>query len=97
MNTVKVSVVYAVPDAATEVELNLAGGATVGDALRSAELASRHPEIDFTRCALGIFGRRVNRDTVLNDGDRVEIYRPLLADPKDSRRLRAEKRKRRSG
>ena len=84
------SVVYALPDRATEVELTLPSGATVADALEKSGLSVLHPEVDTMRCPVGIFGRRVQRDGVLADGDRVEVYRPLVAEPKDARRRRAK-------
>jgi len=89
--SISVSVVYALPGNATEIQLELPAGATVADALARSRIARRHPEIDFARAATGIFGRKVRRDAVLADGDRVEIYRPLLADPKESRRRRAKR------
>jgi len=92
MKRIRVSVVYALPDAATEIELSLTGRSTVADALRSSGLEARHPELDLKRCAIGVFGRRVEPSTVLSDGDRVEIYRPLLADPKSARRRRSRQR-----
>ena len=89
MNSIIVTVVLALSDGATEVELRLPTGATVSDALARSGLASRHPRIDLARAPVGIFGRRVERERILADGDRVEIYRPLIADPKDARRRRA--------
>jgi len=88
LTAIRVTVVIAWPDQATEVALALPPGATVADALAESRLASRHPEIDVARSAVGIFGRRVARDRVLADGDRVEVYRPLVADPKEARRRR---------
>jgi len=88
---ITVSVVFALPERATEIELALPAGATVGEAIARSRIAERHPEVDFSRAATGVFGRRVRRDAVLADGDRVEIYRPLLADPKDARRQRAKR------
>lgn len=83
-----VTVVLAWPDEATEVELRLPAGATVADAIEQSGVAGRHPRIDVAHAAVGIFGRRVERDRILSDGDRVEVYRPLVADPKDARRRR---------
>ncbi len=80
---------YALPEGASEIALELAPPACVADALRESRIGERHPEIDVARCDVGIFGRRVGRDALLADGDRVEIYRPLQADPKASRRARA--------
>jgi len=92
MTRIRVSVVYALPDAATEIELSLPAGSTVADALQGSGLGARHPEADLARCATGVFGRRVARDTVLADGDRVEVYRPLIAKPGDLRLQRARRR-----
>ena len=89
MSAITVTVVYALPDRATEIEVRLGAGATVADALTKSGLASLHPGLDLARSPVGIFGRRVERNRVLVDGDRVEIYRPLMADPKNARRKRA--------
>jgi len=88
---ITVSVVYALPERATEIELELPAGATVAEAIARSRIEERHPEVDLARAAVGLFGRRVRRDAVLADGDRVEIYRPLLADPKEARRRRAKR------
>jgi putative ubiquitin-RnfH superfamily antitoxin RatB of RatAB toxin-antitoxin module len=88
---IAVTVVLALSDSATEVALRLPTGATVSDALAQSGLAALHPELDVAGAPIGIFGRRVERDCVLADGDRVEIYRPLIADPKDARRRRARR------
>jgi uncharacterized protein len=88
MRRIAVTVVYALPDAATEIEVELPGGATVADALELSGLASRHPEANIARGPVGVFGKRVDRSTMLADGDRVEVYRALLADPKEARRKR---------
>ena len=94
MSTISVTVVYALPESAIEVDVMLPSGATVADALERSRLAAIQPEIDLACCAVGIFGRRVERDQVLADGDRVEVYRPLAAEPKDARRRRAHGRDR---
>lgn len=86
---IRISVVYALPDRVTEVALQLALGATVGDAIEGSGLAARHPEVDFTGSRVGIFGKRADRSSVLADGDRVEVYRALVADPKEGRLRRA--------
>jgi hypothetical protein len=54
-------------------------------------MAALHPDIDVATVPVGIFGRRVERDRILTDGDRVEIYRPLVADAKEARRRRARR------
>jgi len=89
VSVIAVSVVYALLERATEIELTLPSGATVADALEKSGLTDLHPEIDPMRCPVGVFGRRVQRHRVLADGDRVEVYRPLVAEPKEARRRRA--------
>jgi len=76
-------------DRAIEIPLRLPRGATVSDALAQSGLAALHPELDVAAAPVGIFGRRVESKRALADGDRVEIYRPLVADPKTARRKRA--------
>jgi putative ubiquitin-RnfH superfamily antitoxin RatB of RatAB toxin-antitoxin module len=92
MSAITVTVVYALPEGATEIELTLSAGATVAEVLDRSGLAARHPEIDLARCPVGVFGRRVGRDRALAEGDRVEVYRPLIAEPKDARLRRAKRR-----
>ncbi len=90
----RVEVVYAVSaDEQCVVAVELAAGETVESAVRASGLLSRYPAIDLTRNAVGIFGERVTLDRVVEDGDRVEIYRPLIADPKEARRARVGKKK----
>jgi putative ubiquitin-RnfH superfamily antitoxin RatB of RatAB toxin-antitoxin module len=89
MSAIAVTVVYALPGQAIEIDLHLNEGATVAEAIERSEIAARFPET--ANAPVGIFGKRVARDARLTAGDRVEIYRPLLADPKDSRRRRARR------
>lgn len=85
----RVGVVYAASaDEQSVVAVELAAGATVENAIRASGLLLRYPEIDLAQNAVGIFGERVTLDRVVEDGDRVEIYRPLVADPKEARRRR---------
>ena len=92
MKRITVSVVYALPAGATEIELDLPAGSSVAEALARSDIAARHPEIDLAAMTVGVYGVRVAFDTELADGDRIEIYRPLQADPKDLRRRRALRR-----
>jgi putative ubiquitin-RnfH superfamily antitoxin RatB of RatAB toxin-antitoxin module len=73
---------------AEELGLTLPAGATLGEALRASGVLERHPQFDPARQAVGIWGRVCALDTVLKEGDRVEIYRPLQVDPKEARRRR---------
>lgn len=86
---ITIEVVYALPDEQLIIPLTVPHGTTARQAIVLAGLPVRHPEIDAARSTVGIFGRVVANDTVLGDGDRVEIYRPLVADPKQARRRRA--------
>jgi putative ubiquitin-RnfH superfamily antitoxin RatB of RatAB toxin-antitoxin module len=94
MEKLRVEVVYALPHTQHVRVVILAAGATVADALAAAEVHVRHPEIDPARQPVGIFGRRVRLEHRLCNGDRVEIYRALVADPRVARRRRAGKGKR---
>lgn len=86
-----VEVAYAFPETQFLLALTVAPGTTVRQAIEQSGIRSLHPEIDPSRAAAGIFGRVAGLDTVLKDGDRVEIYRDLIADPKNRRRARARK------
>lgn len=92
MKPINVTVVYALPAGATEIELELPAGSSVADALARSGIGARHPEVDLTVSPVGVYGVRVALDKVLADHDRVEIYRPLLADAKELRRRRASRR-----
>ncbi len=85
----RVEVVYAGPAGAVRRELLLNAGCTVRDAVRASGLLESWPEIDLARNRVGIFGSLAPPDAPLRDGDRVEIYRPLIADPQEARRRRA--------
>ena len=92
----EVEVVYALPETEDAVRLRVGPGATAADAVRMSGMLERHPEIDLARNKLGVYGKVVAAETPLTDGDRVEVYRPLVMDPKEARRRRAlKKRKRR--
>ena len=76
---------------ALEVCVDVAIGSTVLDAIRGSGLLERFPEIDISSQSVGIWGRVCALDVVVAGGDRIEIYRPLLVDPKEARRLRARR------
>lgn len=86
----RIEVVYASPERQWQGELKLAVGTTLRQAVQAAVGASLIPDEAIDPARLGIFGRRVSADTVLTDGDRIEIYRPLTLDPKEARRRRAQ-------
>lgn len=85
----KVSVAIALPGRQEVIELELESGATLADAIAAARLEERFPGIDFGAMRTGVWSRAAKPSAVLRDGDRVELYRPLKADPKDMRRSRA--------
>jgi putative ubiquitin-RnfH superfamily antitoxin RatB of RatAB toxin-antitoxin module len=91
--TIGVEVVYAAFDRQELLTLDVPVGTTVQAAVVASGIAQRFAGLDLAQCSLGVFGRVVNdpEQRQLHDGDRIEIYRPLLADPKEVRRLRAEK------
>jgi uncharacterized protein len=85
----RIFVAIALPTRQEVVEVDLPEGATVADAIVASKLESRFAGIDLGTVDVGVWGNRVERDLVLRDGDRVELYRALKADPKDQRRRRA--------
>lgn len=85
-----VEVLYALPDTQTLISLCVPAGTTVMQAIERSRILESHPEIDFARNKLGVYGKLTKGDAILRDRDRVEIYRPLIADPKEVRRKRAE-------
>ena len=84
-----IEVIYALPTKQQLVRLQLPTGSTVRQAIEASGLLQKHSEIDLTRNKIGIFAKLGKLDTVLRDRDRVEIYRPLIADPKEVRKQRA--------
>lgn len=87
--TIAVEVVFALPGHQELVLVAIENGATVADAIAQSDLARKFPNERFDELQTGIWGRVVPREHVLNDGDRVEIYRPLERDPRDARRILA--------
>lgn len=90
---IEIEVVYAAVDRQALRSISVTPGTTVRAAVLASDIASEFPELNLRECSLGIFGKVVaDPDTrVIEAGDRIEIYRPLLADPKEVRRLRAAK------
>ena len=85
----KVEVVYALREEQILIALEVEEGTTVRQAIERSGIVQRAPGIDLA--SVGLFGRAVPLDTPLKDGDRVEIYRPLIADPRQARRERAKR------
>lgn len=88
---IRVEVVYALPEKQYLRKLTLEEGATIEQAIQASGLLELREDIDLQKNKVGIYSRPAKLTDTLNDGDRVEIYRPLIADPKELRRKRAEK------
>ena len=86
-----IEVAYALPATQVIIPTQIEPGGTLEQAIRSSGILEQFSDIDLARNKTGIFGKLAKLDTALRDRDRVEIYRPLIADPKQSRRKRAEK------
>ncbi|HUW27825.1 MAG TPA: RnfH family protein [Sulfuriferula sp.] len=87
---IMVEVAYAQPDMQVILPVSLTAGATALQAIEGSGILEKFPEIDLRQNKIGIFGKLTKPETALRDKDRVEIYRKLIADPKEVRRQRAE-------
>lgn len=87
--TIHVAVVYALPEKQVLLELTVASDATIESVIRSSGILEQFPGIDLGRHKVGVFGKLGKLADTLHDGDRIEIYRPLIADPKEVRKKRA--------
>ncbi|SIS44747.1 RnfH family protein [Neptunomonas antarctica] len=90
---INVEVAYALPTEQKIIALKVNEGTTVYEAAKLSGITKIYPQIDIETDAMGIFGKAVKdpKTALLNEGQRVEIYRPLIADPKEARAKRAEK------
>jgi putative ubiquitin-RnfH superfamily antitoxin RatB of RatAB toxin-antitoxin module len=86
---ITVEVVYAKPGEQALERMTVDAGDTVESVISQSGLLERFPEIDLQANKVGIFGKAAALSAVLHDGDRIEIYRPLIADPKEARKKRA--------
>jgi uncharacterized protein len=92
MNEEKINIelVYALPAEQLLMKLEVPKATNIADAIKLSGILEKHPEIDLEKGKFGIFGKLSKLDTALREKDRIEIYRPLIADPKEVRRKRAE-------
>ena len=97
--SIAVEVVYALPERQKLLRLSVPRGTTMREAAERSGIAAWFPGLDLAAAPMGIFGKAVARpeERVLEDGERVEIYRPLLADPKEARKQRAARMARAKG
>jgi len=87
---INIEVIYALPREQTLLKQSVPAGTTAMEAIKLCGILEKYPEIDLNTNKLGIFGKLAKAETVLRDKDRIEIYRSLIADPKEVRRKRAE-------
>jgi uncharacterized protein len=87
--SIQIEVAYARPERQDVIPLKLPEGSTIAQAIDASGLLRRYPEIDLSKTKVGIFGKLSRMDTTVRERDRVEIYRPLIADPKEVRKQRA--------
>jgi hypothetical protein len=85
----EIEVAYATPARQALIKVQAPEGCTVGQAIELSGIREAFPGIVIDPAAVGIFSRKVSMDHELREGDRVEIYRPLIADPKEMRKQRA--------
>ena len=89
VDTILVEVAYALPEKQMILALDVAADATLEEVIRASGMLERFPEIDLGKNKVGVFGKPGKLTDTLHAGDRVEIYRPLIADPKEVRKQRA--------
>lgn len=88
----KVIVAYAASaEEQVELSVEVPVGATLQDAIHASGVLTRYPQIDLAKCAVGVYSKRAKLEDVVKSGDRIEIYRLLLIDPKEARRARVKK------
>ncbi len=88
---IRIRVVCAEAGRQTVLSLDVEAGCTAGEALRRSGVLAIHAGVDADACGIGIFGREVPRDQLLQDGDRLEVLRPLMEDPRERRRRLAKR------
>jgi uncharacterized protein len=86
---IMVEIAYALPEQQVIIPIRMAEGTTAEEAIKASGIINKFPEIDLGVNKIGVFGKLSKLDAVLRNLDRVEIYRPLIADPKEVRRQRA--------
>lgn len=94
-NTIRVEVAYALPEKQAIVEVRVGASATALEAVEQSGISGMFEDIDLDNAKFGIFGKVISPRQTLQEGDRVEVYRPLIADPKEVRKARAARAKER--
>ena len=88
-NEILIEVAYALPQKQIIIPIKVKAGVTAQEAIKASGIIKKFPEIDLNINQIGIFGKLTQLDHVMRERDRIEIYRPLIADPKEIRRQRA--------
>lgn len=88
-DSIQIEVTYARPERQEVIRLKLPAGCTIQQAVEASGLLQKYPEIELAKTKVGIYGKLARLDAVLREQDRVELYRPLIADPKEVRKQRA--------
>lgn len=92
-NKINIEVVYGLPDHQVLLALEVEQSCDILTAIKQSGITLHFPEIEPEKAEVGIFSRMAKLEQELRDGDRIEIYRPLIADPKELRKIRAERAK----
>lgn len=85
-----IEIVYGLPDRQVLKKMQVEEGTTIRQAALQSGLENEFPDLDLHSAKLGIFGKTAKDETILRDKDRIEVYRPLLVDPKEARRRRVQ-------
>lgn len=93
-DTIRIEVIYALPHEQLLLDTQVPMGASIRDGILASGILERYPELNIDTLAAGVFGKLAKLDTPLRERDRIEIYRPLIADPKAVRKQRAAEGKR---
>jgi putative ubiquitin-RnfH superfamily antitoxin RatB of RatAB toxin-antitoxin module len=93
VSDINIEVTYALPEKQFLLSVKVAEGTTIEDAIIASGILTLRSDIDLKKNKVGIYSRPAKLGDVVQEGDRIEIYRPLIADPKELRRKRAEKSK----
>lgn len=93
MRLLNTEVAYALPGKQSIIEVAIAEGSTVKEVIDASKIIEQYPEINLDEAKVGIWSKVVKLTSTVSDGDRIEIYRPLIADPKEVRKKRAERAK----
>lgn len=88
MDNINIQIVYATPERQTILDMTVDKPCTVEQAIAHSTLLADYPEVDFSKMTVGIWGKRVPHNNLCAEGDRIEIYRPLIIDPKQARKKR---------